>query len=117
MRPSTIAKTIHRSHERLGLYRAYIPHSLKRTAVNNTRTLTGDLKAAQIKGKHSNSATTDIYLDEVEYGATGYFSMMNNVNEDNIIKASYAQLLEALNGLDDSTKLLINIKLKEILNK
>ena len=117
MSPSTIAKTIHRSQERLGIDKGYTPHSLKRTAVNNTRTFTNDLKAAQVKGKHSNSATTDIYLDEVEYGATGYFSMLNKTDSNLIDEVSHEELLKALDSLDDSTKLLINIKLQELANK
>lgn len=116
MSASTIAKTLQRSQERLGINEGYTPHSLKRTAVNNTRALTGDLKAAQIKGKHSNDATTNIYLDEVDYGATGYFSMMNKIDTNLINEVSHSELLEALNGLDDSTKLLINIKLQEAIN-
>jgi len=113
---STITKTIHRSQQRLGLDTTYTPHSLKRTAVNNTRILTKDLKATQAKAKHSNINTTiGNYVDDIEYGATGYFSMMSEVDGNLMNEVEHDILMEALNGLDDSTKLLINIKVQEVL--
>lgn len=114
---STVAKMIHRSQERLGIDRGYTPHSLKRTAVNNTRRTTGSREAAQIKGKHSNPSTTDIYLDEIDYGATGYYSMMNRTNLNLINEVSHDDLLTALNELGEDVKLMINTKLQEKLNK
>lgn len=111
---TTIAETLDRSQDRLGVGKKYSPHSFKRVAVNNTATYTGDMRAAMRKGKHKNLSTTEIYMDDVEYGATGYFSMQSRVDNSLYSKVSHQELLEAINNLDEGSKLKLNSKLQEL---
>jgi len=114
---STMLKTLQRTLKRLNIHGNYVLHSLKRTAVNNTKRFTNDNGAAQAKGKHSSFATTGIYLDEVglDYGATGFFSMQCKVEERDLIqKSSHEDLLKAIDNLDDNVKMLLEIELQKL---
>lgn len=114
---STMLKTLHRSLERLDYMKDgyFVLHSLKRTAVNNTKRFTNDNGAAQAKGKHSSFSTTDIYLDEADYGATGYYSMQCKIAGEQLLPtASEKDLRLAIDNLDESVKMLIEAQLQKI---
>lgn len=112
---TAISEMLNRTQERLGIGKKYSPHSFKRTAVNNTKQYTNDSRAAMRKGKHSNESTTNNhYIDDVEHGATGYFSMQSRVDNSLYSKVSHQELLEAINNLDEGSKLKLNSKLQEL---
>jgi len=117
MSDSTMLKTLHRSIDRLGYSDDgyYVLHSFKRTAVNNTKRFTNDMSAAQAKGKHSSANTTKIYMDEVDYGATGFYSMQCKVDTGDLIqKSSHEELLKAIDNMDESVKMLLEIELQKL---
>lgn len=93
--------------------REYSFHSLKKTAVTFAYRLTGDILEAMKKGKHSNIETTQIYLEEIDYGITGMFSLGNH-DDELYLKATHAELIEAIQELNKDAVHLINIKLKSI---
>lgn len=92
--------------------RRYSFHSLKKTGVTFAYRLTGDILEAKKKGKHSNLETTQIYLEEVDYGITGMFSLGENDN-DLYTKVSHEELLKALEGMNKDMLFLLNVKLQE----
>lgn len=115
MDESTIRKRIQTMMEKLGYEGNYSNHSLKRSAVNNTMDFTNDPRAAQAKGKHANMKTTfDNYIDDVEYGATGYYSMQYKIEKDYIAEASHEDLLKAIDKLEPSMILLLQAQLQQL---
>jgi site-specific recombinase XerD len=116
MDESTIRKRLQAIMKKLGYNGNYVPHSLKRTAINNTKEFTNDVKAMQAKGKHSNASTTlNHYTDDtMKYGATGYYSMQYKVKGDLISTATHEELLQAIDGLDESVILLLQLQLQKI---
>lgn len=115
MDESTIRKSIQRIMKKLGYEGQYTNHSLKRRAVNNTMDFTNDPRAAQAKGKHANMSTTfENYIDDVAYGATGYYSMQYQVKEDHIATATHEELLKAIDKLDPNMVLLIQMQLQKM---
>lgn len=93
--------------------RSYSFHSFKKTAVTFAYRLTGDILEAMKKGKHSNVKTTMAYVEELDYGITGMFSLGDH-DDEMYKKVSHEDLLEALGELNKDTLHLLNIKLKNI---
>lgn len=115
MDESTIRKCIQKKLKQLGYNGNFTNHSLKRTAVINTMDFTKDPRAAQAKGKHANMKTTfDNYIDAVEYGATGYYSMQHKIQKDYISEATHEELLKAIDGLEPNMILLIQAQLQKL---
>lgn len=92
--------------------RNYSFHSLKKTGVTFAYRLTGDILEAMKKGKHSNIETTQIYLEEFDYGITGMFSIGEHDSEL-YKKASHEELLRALGEMNQDMLHLLNIKLQQ----
>lgn len=85
-------------------------HSFKKTAVTNVYRLTGDILEAQKKGRHSSLDTTRLYLQDLEYGITGWYSL-GDVDTELYKKASHEELMEALGEMNRDFLHLLNIKL------
>lgn len=92
--------------------RRYSFHSFKKTAVTFAYRLTGDILEAMKKGKHSNVKTTMTYVEEVDYGITGMFSLGSH-DDDLYKRVSHEELLAALDELNKDTLFLLNLKLKK----
>lgn len=115
MDESTIRKRIQAVMKKLGYEGRYTTHSLKRTSVTNTMDFTNDPRAAQAKGKHSNMNTTfNNYIDHVDYGATGYYSMQYSITDDHIATATHEELLKAIDNLEPNVVLLIQAQLQKL---
>ncbi|WP_144509906.1 site-specific integrase [Bacillus sp. FJAT-22090] len=93
--------------------RNYVFHSFKKTSVNNTFRLTGNIRDAQAKGKHSKIETTQIYLQEIETKMTGYFSLEKNLNHDLYKEVNYKTLIETLKTMPKELLFILNLKLKD----
>lgn len=89
-------------------------HSFKKTAVTFTYRETGDLTEAMRVGQHSNVNTTLDYIEGIDYGVTGMFSL-GLESHDGLLykKASHEELLTALDELNKDTLFLLNLKLKK----
>lgn len=100
-----------RIKENLGYHdRAYSFHSLKKTAVTFAYRLTNDILEAQRKGKHTKLETTRDYLEDVDYGITGMFSL-GDFDSELYNKVTHDELLEALNNMNKDMLHLLNIEL------
>lgn len=92
--------------------RNYTFHSFKKTAVTNTYKFTGSFTEAQKKGKHSNPATTQLYLEEEEMKMTGYFSLEGNIDHEKYKKVSHEELIRALESANKELLFTLNLKLQ-----
>lgn len=95
--------------------RNYTFHSFKKTSVNNTFNLTGNILDAQAKAKHAKLETTQIYLEEAQTKMTGYFSLENNLNHNLYNEVEHKVLTEALKTMPKDLLFLLNIRLSEIM--
>ncbi|MFS0643760.1 tyrosine-type recombinase/integrase [Siminovitchia sp. 179-K 8D1 HS] len=95
--------------------RNYSFHSFRKTAVTFTRRITGSVREAQRKGRHSNVATTEIYLAEEEYPMTGAISLGQGLNHNLYREVSHKELIEALSEMNKDTLFALNMKL--VLNR
>lgn len=93
--------------------RAYSFHSFKKTGVTFTYRLTGDAIATMKKAKHSNFETTLNYIEEIDYGMTGMFSLGDH-DPDSYKKITHEELLTALNEMNKDTLHLLNIKISNL---
>lgn len=92
-------------------------HSLRKAGATFRYRITGDILEAQRALRHSNLNTTKIYMDYEDYGALGGVSIQGNLDMDLYKKADHDILLEAIELLPKSSKLILNIKINEILSK
>lgn len=88
--------------------RAYSFHSLKKTAVTFAYRRTGDILEAQRKGRHSKLETTRDYLEDVDYGITGMYSL-GNFDDELYKKASHEEIMKVLEGMNKDMLHLLNI--------
>ena len=94
--------------------RNYTFHSFKKTAVNFTHKVTGNIRDAQAKGKHSKLETTQLYLQEAETKMTGYFSLEKNLNHNLYKEVDHITLLKALSTVNKDLTFLLNLRINEM---
>ena len=97
--------------------RGYTFHSFKKTAVTFTYEVTGSMRAAQNKGRHEKSETTEVYLKEHETQMTGMYSLQNGLDHELYKKVDHETLIKGIANLSEESRFVLNIKLKEILKK
>lgn len=93
--------------------RNYTFHSFKKTSVNNTFKITGNVLDAQKKGKHTKLETTQLYLQEAETKMTGYFSLEGNINHNLYKEVDNTTLIEALKGMPKDLLFILNLRLND----
>lgn len=94
--------------------RRIVIHSIRKAGASFQYRLTGDILQAKKVLGHKNTSTTELYLDEERYGAIGVVSRGKNVDDELYKKVSREDLEKAIESIT-GYKMLINIKLKEIL--
>lgn len=91
-------------------------HSLKKAGVNFVFKLTKNILIAQKAAHHSRLDTTRIYLQDEEVGLYGGVSSRGKTDKDLYKKVNHDVLIQALNHCNEDLKLILNIKIQEILN-
>ena len=91
-------------------------HSIRKAGVTFQYRITGDLTQAMKAAGHSNPIVTMRYLDLRDYGVTGAVSFGNKIDEELYKKVSYEELIKAIENCPKDIQLILNIKLKEIIN-
>lgn len=110
---SYVTQNMSRVLEELGLTEHnYSFHSFRKRSLSNVVALTGDIYEAKKKGRHSSIATTELYLEDTDYGMTGYYSL-GDVDTNLFEKASHEELIEAIKGMSKGYIHLLNIKLSQ----
>lgn len=91
-------------------------HSIRKAGVTFQYRITGDILQAKKAANHSNIQTTMRYIGENDYGIVGAVSSANKLDEKLYTKVTHDQLVEAIKNCPKDIQLMINIKLKEIIN-
>lgn len=97
--------------------RAISFHSFKKRAVTTAYRLTGDIKEAKRKGRHSNLGTTDGYLEEEDYGITGLISLGGDTDNELYKKVDTQILMQALEEMKSDFIYILNSKIRNINEK
>jgi integrase len=90
-------------------------HSIRKAGGTFQYRLHGSITAAQKALGHSNINTTTIYLEDEDYGLTGAVSSKGRVSDKYYEEVDHETLLKAINKLPKSQRLLLNIKLDELI--
>lgn len=97
--------------------RRIVWHSIRKAGINYRFRLTGDILEAKRAANHSNITTTQIYLEEMDYGALGAVSSRGNLDMELFKKVDHEVLLQAIEMMKKDSKLILNMKIKEILKQ
>lgn len=92
-------------------------HSIRKGGITyQYRVSGGDILQAKKAANHSSIATTELYLSEQDYGIVGAVSSKGKIDDTLFEKVTHEELLEGIRSLNNDQKLLLNIKLNEIIN-
>lgn len=114
---TTINNMMQRLNEWMGIpkKRNIVFHSFRKTGVTFQYVISNnDIIQAMKAAGHKDVSTTMVYIDHDDYGNLGLVSSAGNIDNDLYKKVSHEELLKAIEMLDGSSKLRLNIKLKEI---
>jgi integrase len=90
-------------------------HSVRKSGVSFNYRISSDILQAKKAANHSNINTTLLYIQEEDYGVTGAVSKSKGVTEDLYRNVSHEELLNAIDKLTKSQKLMLNIKIDELI--
>ncbi|GIN22579.1 tyrosine-type recombinase/integrase [Siminovitchia fordii] len=91
-------------------------HSWRKTGGTFIFNFTKDLEYTRKALNHSSISTTQKYIEGVDYGIYGMFSMQQNYDENLYKKVELTDLVKAIDKLDQAEKMRINMQLTKILN-
>jgi len=94
--------------------RKYSFHSFRKTAVTFGYRQTGDIMEAKRIANHSNLKTTQLYVEEEDYGMTGAISIGENINPNLYKEVPHKLLLQGLEQLRKDSLFLLNIAIDKI---
>lgn len=89
-------------------------HSIRKTSISYQYRITSDILQAKKAAGHASIATTQLYLEEQDYGAIGVVSSKGNLNNELYKQVSHEELLEAISQMTKDQQLLLNLKLNQI---
>src|SRR5690606_8192613 len=89
-------------------------HSIRKCGVTFQYRISNDILQAKKAAGHSSLANTQIYVGETDYGVLGVISSKGKLDDELYKKVSHQELLSAIDSLNKDQRLLLNIKLKEI---
>lgn len=97
--------------------RRIVWHSIRKSGVTFRYRVTSDIFEAKRAAGHKNITTTQIYVQEEDYGALGAVSSAGKLDADLYKKVDHETLIKAIEMLKKDNKLILNMKINEILNK
>ncbi len=90
-------------------------HSLRKTGITFKYNFTKDIKVAQKAANHKDpSLTIKTYVDDVDYGVLGFYSLQENTTESKLRKLTKDQFNQLLDHLDTDILLRLEKKAKEL---
>lgn len=93
-------------------------HSFKKAGVDFMWKKTRDINQARKAANHSSIEVTQKYIDtDEDYGARGFFSSSNSIDEKLFQKVDIRTLKKAINQLDKGQQAYINLKVNEIVSQ
>lgn len=95
----------------------YSFHSIRKTAITHAYYSSGaDIMVAMQEANHSKPETTMKYIKKVKNGKIGMISSQNDDNSVLYEDVPHEQLLKAIDGLDDISKMKLNEVLSKMMN-
>jgi site-specific recombinase XerD len=95
--------------------RRIVWHSIRKSGVTFRFRVTGDILEAKRAANHSSITTTQIYLEEQDYGQIGAVSSAGNIDNELFKKVEHEILIKAIGLLKKDTQLILNLKLQELI--
>jgi hypothetical protein len=92
-------------------------HSIRKAFGTTVWRMTGDIEAARRSLRHSDVKTTQIYLGTGNYEAVDSLTNIEKIQEDLYKNVSTEHLMEAIENLPRNIKLILNMKLTEVLKQ
>lgn len=114
-----LTDTIGRLREELKIpkERNIVFHSIRKAGANWRFRVTNDILEAKRSLNHSSLTTTQVYLDNQDYGILGAVSTSGKLDMDLFKKVDLETLIKALENSTKNTQMLVNLKVKEELDK
>jgi len=98
--------------------RRIVFHSIRKAGAQHIWKKTRDINQVRRMLGHESIATTELYIDKNEnYGVFGAVSDEFETDDQLFEKVSHRELLNAIREMNNDTKLFINLKLKERMNR
>lgn len=94
--------------------RKIVFHSIRKSGVTFVHRITKDPFATMKYANHKSFNTTQIYLEEDDYGAIGAVSSKDSLNMNKFKEVDHETLLKALETMDKSYLILLNKTLSDI---
>jgi integrase len=106
-----------RKHFNIPQEREIVFHSFRKSGATFRYRVTGDILEAKKALNHSSLATTELYIQKLDYGALGAVSSSGKLDMELYKKVDYDVLQEAISQCNKDLQLILNMKIQEILNK
>jgi hypothetical protein len=92
-------------------------HSVRKAFGTLVWRMTGDIEEARRALRHSNIATTQIYLGAGNFELNDSIFSVDKIDNDLYKNVTHDDLLSAISSMPKNIQLIINMKLQELLNK
>jgi integrase len=92
-------------------------HSIRKAGVTYRYRITGDILEASRAAGHSKVTTTQIYLQQEDYGALGAVSSSGKLDLEAYKKVDHDVLLEAISMCKKDFQVILNMKIAELMKK
>jgi site-specific recombinase XerD len=97
--------------------RRLVWHSIRKSGITFRFRVTNDILEAKRAANHKSITTTQIYLQEEDYGQIGAVSSVGKLNENLYKEVDHDILLKAIENSKKDLQIMLNMKIQEILNK
>jgi integrase len=97
--------------------RRLVWHSIRKSGIMFRYRLTNDILEAKKAANHSSITTTQIYLQETDYGQIGAVSSAGKLNESLYKEINHETLIKAIEMCKKDMKLILNMKINEVLKQ
>jgi integrase len=101
----------------ISIDRNIVFHSIRKTGVTFRYRITGDILEAKRAANHSSVSTTQIYLENEDYGLIGAVSSKGNLDMELYKKVDQETLLQAISMCKKDLQLILNMKIQEVMRK
>jgi integrase len=97
--------------------RKLVFHSIRKAFGTLVWESSGDIEIARRALRHSDCKTTQIYLGTGAYEMNDAICSIEKIEENLFMNVSHEELVEAISSCSNNIKLILNMKLQELLNK
>lgn len=95
--------------------RKLVFHSIRKAGGTFRYRVTGDIFEAKKALNHKSIVTTQIYIEDEDYGALGAVSSKGKLNEELYKEVDHETLVKAIESLSTNQKFMLNMKINELI--